>query len=333
MALPNAVALVRAFIPSTRRASGFGLIGAAAGLAAALGPLLGGLAVQAGDWRGVFWLNLPLVALALAIGWRAFPTPPRVQRPTAFDLPGAVLLGATLLLGAVLLMRGREGGLALDPTLIGALLAGTTALFVWHERRHPAPVIPWRLFANRAFAAANGAIATSNLAMYVTLLALPLLLAAGAGGASVQAGVLLTALSGTMALTAPLGGRLADRFGRRWPVVAGLLLLTLGLLPLAIGSGAAPMPLLVAGLGLAGVGLGLSGAGLQTAAVEAVGPEAAGIAAGLFSTSRYLGSIVGSSLMAGLLVASGQGGFGAIFLIVLIAALVSMLISLALRDR
>jgi MFS family permease len=137
-----------------------------------------------------------------------------------------------------------------------------------------------------------------------------------------------------MALCSAPGGRLADRLGRRWPVVAGLALLTLGLLPLALAGGAVAAPMLLGSLGAAGVGLGLSGAGMQTSAVEAVGRAETGMASGVFSTGRYLGSITGSSLLAGLLGAAGPGDpYRAIFLLVVLAAAGSALAALALRDR
>jgi MFS family permease len=114
---------------------------------------------------------------------------------------------------------------------------------------------------------------------------------------------------------------LADRLGRRWPSAAGLLLVTIGLLPLAVSSGDLPAAGLLAALGLAGAGIGLSQAGLQTAAVEAVERSEAGVAAGVFSTSRYAGSIVASGLLAALLGSEPSGGAGmATFLVVLVAA-------------
>ncbi|MCC6627434.1 MAG: MFS transporter [Chloroflexi bacterium] len=329
LALPNAAALVRATVPAERRAASFGLIGSVAGLAAAVGPLTGGLALQLADWRAIFLVNVPLVVGALALATRVS-QPPRGRSAGPIDLAGAFVLGVALILAAVLLM-GTRGPLALSPAIGWPVLFGLAGLLAWHEARHPAPVLPWRLLANRGFAAAASAVATSNLAMYVTLLVLPLLLSQRADSTALLIGGLMTVLSAAMALATPFGGRLADRVGRRWPAVIGLTLLTVGLLPFAvIGASIAVVP---AGLGLlvAGVGLGLASASLQTAAVEAVGPESAGIAAGLFSTARYLGSIVGSSLMAGLL--ASAGGYTVIFIVVVLAAALSAFVSFGLRDR
>ncbi len=101
-------------------------------------------------------------------------------------------------------------------------------------------------------------------------------------------------------------------------------------MPLAVGGGVVGLPTLLIGLGLIGIGLGLASAGMQTAAVEAVGPGEAGVAAGLFSTSRYLGSIVGTSVLGGLLGAGSD--FRAVFFLVALAGIGAALSSLGLRD-
>ena len=171
--------------------------------------------------------------------------------------------------------------------------------------------------------------------MYVTLLAIPILLSRRPGWRSTEVGLVLAAMSIGMVVFSPIGGRLADRLGRRAPTVAGLSLLTLGLAPLALAGGGITTPALLAGLGVAGAGLGLSSAGLQTAAIESVGPRDSGVASGLFSTSRYLGSIVGSSVLAGLLgpPSDGVAGFGAVFLLAVAAALLSVLVSVGLQAK
>ncbi len=105
------------------------------------------------------------------------------------------------------------------------------------------------------------------------------------------------------------------------------------MLPLALAGSGIAIPLLLGSLGVAGIGIGLSSAGMQTAAIESVGPREAGVASGVFSTSRYFGSITGSSILAGLLGGAGGGGFTAVFIMVAGAALLSAVVALALRDH
>jgi EmrB/QacA subfamily drug resistance transporter len=333
LALPNGAALLREVVPADRRAGRFGLVGAAIALAAAAGPPLGGLLVWTAGWRAIFYVNLLFILPTLALGWRCIPVGAGRRAEHPFDLSGAVLLSATLIGTAALLTHGPTTNPALAPTLGGALaiLVGT---FLWRELRHPDPVLQPRFFGRRAFAAANVAIALSNLAMYSTLLAIPILLSRRTGWRSTEVGLVLAAMSIGMVVFSPIGGRLADRLGRRWPTVAGLAVLTLGLLPLAQTRGEISTLGLLGALGLAGAGLGLSSAGLQTAAIESVGSRDSGVASGVFSTSRYLGSIVGSSLLAGLVGPPSDGvvGFGAVFVMAVAAALLSAAVSVALQD-
>jgi EmrB/QacA subfamily drug resistance transporter len=329
LAFPNGVALLRDLIPAERRAGLAGLVGGAVGFAAAAGPALGGLLVSVGGWRAIFFANLALVVPALLIGWRAIPRSTRRSGAQPFDLAGAAMLSALLVALAGLLTVGRHA-----PHLAwagGGALALATVLFVRFEVRQPDPALQPRLFRRPVFAAANASVALSNLAMYITLLVLPLALGREAGWSSAHVGLALALMSAGSVVLAPVGGRLADRRGRRLPTVAGMALLALGLLPLALGGTDAAPPLLV-GLALAGAGLGLGSAGLQTSAVESVGAEEAGVAAGVFSTSRYLGSIVASSLLAGMMAPAGPGVL-AVFALALAAAVGAALAALALPAR
>ncbi len=126
-----------------------------------------------------------------------------------------------------------------------------------------------------------------------------------------------------------------DNFGRRLLATVGLALLTLGSVPMAVAGAEVPELALLIGLALVGLGIGLAMPGLQTTAVESVPGGEAGAASGVFSTSRYLGSIVGSAILAGLVLSPGGGanGFGTVFVIVLAAALLATFTSFGLRAR
>jgi MFS family permease len=431
--LPNGDALLREIVPDHRRASRFGMIGAAIGLAAAIGPPLGGILVSTAGWRAMFAVNLLLVVPALYLSWRtvpghrpapasgeaglhasgadakaggaprgtggaglnacgaglnaggaglnaggaglnaggaglnaggaglnaggaglnaggASPTPtgsavsathsvgaslaaPSVStaRPP-FDWPGAVMLSGFLIGLALLLSRGGASlsGIEMTAALIG--LAALLILFFRRELRHPEPVLQPRFFSRPAFARATGAVGLSNLAMYTVLLAIPILWAR-AGRPAAEIGALLGGMSAAMFVAAPMGGRLADRFGRRWPTVGGLAGLTLGAIQIAVAGVNGGWGIAL-GLVLIGGGLGLATPGLQVSALEAIGRQSAGAAAGAYSTSRYLGSIVGSALLAGLVSAAPTSdGVGLIFAVVIVAAGLSALLALGLPHR
>lgn len=176
----------------------------------------------------------------------------------------------------------------------------------------------------------NG-VALSNLAMYVTLLAVPILLTTHLHWPPSWVGLTLAALSVMSLVCAPIGGRWADTLGRTAPVVAGLGALTLGCILVGIAQ-ARLLPLLIAGLILMGAGLGIAGAGMQTVAIEAVSKRIAGTAAGLFSTSRYCGSIIGSTVWT-VLIGAEKEQFTVVFVMVFAAAMLSLVAAVVMQPR
>lgn len=327
---PNGAGLIREVVPSTRRGGAFGIVSAGIAVAAGLGPLIGGLLVSAGGWRAIFLVNVPVVAVALLLAWVAVPRRRAVVPAGSFDWIGSALLVSVLAGAAALVLEGQHAPAAL---VVGVPLLVVLAIaFLRRELRHPEPVLQPRFFGVRAFAAANAGIATSNLAFYTVLLAAPLLLTRTQGWSSLETGVALAVLSAPMVVFSPIGGRLADRLGRRAPTVTGCAILAAGLVPPTVDPQLDTTALLVC-LGLMGTGVGLLFAGMQAAAIEALDAKHAGVAAGIFSTSRYVGSFAGSVVLARVLATDESDGFQAVFAMALAAALVSVLASLALPAR
>jgi EmrB/QacA subfamily drug resistance transporter len=325
--VPNGLGLLREAIPSGRRGAEFGIVSAATAVGATVGPLVGGL-LAAIDWRWIFLINVPLCAAAFVLSWRVLP--PREARESArFDLIGAVALGLVLLAAAwVLVSLGR----AVDPVTVAigvAVLPAAVAL-LRYESRQPDPALPPSLFRIRAFTAACATVAFQNLAMYGTLLALPVALA----GASVRSGIALAAFSGGSIILAPLGGRAADRYGPRLPTFVGALFLGAGLVPLALSAGQLPLELLATTLAFAGVGLALTFPSMRLAAVEVVPERYAALASGVFSTSRYFGGMLGSIAIAIALGGSVSiGSLRTLFWLFTAAAFAAAIPSLALPGR
>ena len=324
--VPNGLGLLREAIPSGRRGAEFGIVSAATAVGATAGPLVGGF-LAAIDWRWIFLVNVPLCAAGLALAWRVLPS--RAARETArFDLVGAIGLGGVLLAAAwVLVSLGR----AVDPVTlaIGVAILPAVVALLRYESRHPDPALPPSIFRIRAFAAACATVAFQNLAMYGTLLALPVALA----GASVRSGIALAAFSGGSIILAPIGGRAADRYGPRLPTVAGALLLGAGLMPLALSANIEQLPLefLAGTLAFAGVGLALTFPSMRLAAVEVVPERYAALASGVFSTSRYFGGMLGSIAIALALGGSATAGsLRTLFWLFTAAAFAAAIPSLAL---
>lgn len=333
LVFPNGVALLREIAEPGQLGRRLGIVMSTLPLAAAVGPLLAGVLLSLG-WRAIFLVNLPLVVPPVLLGLRTLPRTRGGGAPSRVDAAGALLLSVLLVAIAWVLDRGLAGREGVTAILVAA---GAAALLVPHELRHPRPIVDLRLFRSSRFVSANGGVALSNLAMYVTLFALPILLARRGGWTGAEVGVVLATmtLTTTMFASSPVGGRLADLRGARLPATAGLALMTFSLVPLALAVTRLPGLAIVAALLGVGTGLGLAAVPLQLAAIEAVDVSLSGFASGMFSTSRYLGSIVGISLMTGPLAPAptGLGGFRALFVFVAASAAASAAVSLGLPGR
>jgi len=300
LVVPSAIALLRNELPPERRGRAFGVFGAVMSTSAAIGPKLGSLIAGHLGWRAIFLVNVPWLALCVILA--LFAAPSRAESAPAgaaradtapFDLVGSALLGASL--AAVVVGSQAAAYLMLMP--LGLL--GLVAFGFW-ERRAKDPVIDLRLFALRAFSAGVFVIALQNLAMYSLLFELPQVAGRLFDAGPESVGGVLSVMMVSMVLTAPIAGRLSERYGARSITLGGCLVGLGGVLMLAF-SPFANLDAALPGLVLIGIGLGLTSAPAQTAAMTAVPREQSGMAAGLSSTLRYLGGVVGLAILGWLL--------------------------------
>ena len=333
-AIPNGTALVRTLVSSERQGRAFGMLGAGLSVAAALGPPLGGIVTDALGWRWLFALNLLVLLPALALVWR-LPAPASARPRSSFDLLGSALLLLTLLGAAAALTLWRLPGipLALAPALaLGAALAGWW--FVRHARHRPDPVLHVTLLGRRGFLAAGVAVASSNLVMYAAFVALPLFLAQLVGWGTREVGWAVAAMSLAMLVWGPLGGAWADRSGRRRPAVTGAAVALVATASFAAIAPGWPWWAFAGLLVTLGTGIGLANAAIQTAAMQAAGAAEAGQAAGLFSTLRYTGSIIGTAGLAAVLGdASEVAAFRVLFALVALVAVAAVVSTARLPAR
>ncbi|MFI6683956.1 MFS transporter [Streptomyces sp. NPDC050485] len=289
------------------RGTAFGVWGAANGAAAAAGPLLGGLLTEHINWPTIFWVNLPIAAVAIAMTLRVVrPDQPRTRSLEAagrIDVPGAAAFTAaagTLTYG---LIRGGEAGWT--STEILATFAGTAlalACFVVIEhrtaRRGGVPMLDLALLRRPSFAGLmTGALLLQGSA-FGCLVLVSLWLQSILGLSPVAAGLALTPLAASSFLVAALAGRHIQRLAPRLPIGAGLLLVAAGMLLLRTGMTAdAGRTSLIWGLVVAGIGVGLATPVLVSAATSTVPPQQAGMAGGAVNTFRQLGMTLAIAIL------------------------------------
>ncbi|WP_432487462.1 MFS transporter [Kineococcus sp. SYSU DK018] len=303
MLTPVALAIVVTAMPDPReRARAIGVWSSVFGLSTAVGPLVGGaLLTTTAGWRGVFWLNVPVAAAAVVLVLAVVPES-RAPRPRPLDPRGQLLLAGVLALGVGLLIEAPHLGWTSPATIgLGAVLLAGGAAFVACERRVPQPLVDPSLFLRWSFTAAVlGAVALFT-ALSATLLFTTYHLQVGLGWDALTAGTALLPLALGALVCGPPSGALVARFGPRPPLlVAALSTATGGVLAWsATQQDGTRVPVLLLGHLLIGVGLGFGNAPITNTAVSGLPPARSGVAAGIASTARQVGSAVGIALAGG----------------------------------
>jgi MFS family permease len=297
--VPATVALLRIELPPQRRGRAFGIFGAVMSLAAGIGPVVGGELVRVFGWPSIFTANLPVIGLSALLAARRRRRA-KPQHHPRFDLIGTVLLTAIL----TTLVLGLETS-GVTAALLRGACAALLVPFVWWERRVADPVVAFALFGSVPFTAGSLLVALQNLVMYTLLFELPQVLAALLAVDSAATGRLLVAMMATMILASLVAGRLTDRIGAR-PVAVGGTLSCLAAVGLLAADDLSSLRPLVLPLALLGLGVGLATPAAQSASLAAVPREHSGAAAGIGSTMRYLGGVVGVALLGRLVDLAGD---------------------------
>jgi len=271
------------------RGVAFGLWGAITGAAVSLGPILGGVITTWFSWRGIFLVNVPIGAAALAVTrWRVEES--RAARPGALDPAGFALLTAGLVGLVYGLIRAGETSWSDAGTLV-SLSAGGALLgcFVFVELLAARPMFDLRLFRKPTFVGGLAAAFAMNGSLFAVQLYLVLYLQNVLGYSALAVGARLLVSSGSVLVASTIAGRLSERVPVRWLIGPGLLAVGLGLvLMTGLGAGSS-WTHLIAGFVVSGVGAGFVNPPLASTAIGVVEPERAGMASGINTTFRQVG--------------------------------------------
>ncbi|MFD9820800.1 MFS transporter [Streptomyces violascens] len=298
--LPASLALVRQAYPDpARRARAVALWAAGGSVAVALGPVAGGALTTVWDWRGIFFINLPLGLAALALTARA---PRTERRPAPLDLPGQ--LTAAIALAALAFAVIEQGTVRI---VAGAVALAAGVAFWLIERRVAHPVVPLGLFRNRTVTVAIGAGAAASVAFYGVIFVFSLYFQRVRGESALTAGLMFLPMTALIPVVNVLSGKLSNRYGARVPMLVGQLLALAGLLLLLSADEHTPTLLAAFLMVPLALGCGISVPALTAAMMEALPQERAGLAAGVLNAGRQVAGALSIAVF-GTLVAGG-GGF------------------------
>ena len=306
--MPQTLAMLTMVFPTERRGAAFGVWGAVAGVATIAGPTLGGLLVTAFDWRYIFFINLPIGAVVLVLTIILIPDLRTGQRHR-FDVAGVALASAALLAICYGLVEGQKydwGTITsfLSIPLVLAVGAALLAAFllVQARRQDREPLVPFALFRDRNYALMNLVAATIAIGMLGIFLPFTIYLQTVLGFSALKAGLTMAPASLISMFVAPAAGRMSDRVGGKFILLAGLLLFAGGMAWIALT--AQPSSAwydFLAPQFVAGLGIGCTFAPMTTVAMRNVNPRMAGAASGVFNTTRQVGSVIGTAGVGALL--------------------------------
>ena len=336
------------FAEGRERNIALGVWGAVGGFGAAAGVLLGGILTDALSWEWIFFVNVPVGAIAFVL------TPfllaeSRDARVKRFDVPGAVLVtGGLSSLVYAITQAGQEGWLA--GRTVGFFAASLVLLagFVAWELRHPEPLMRLGILRIRTVSGANVAGFILGTATFSMFLMLTLYMQQVLGYSAMETGIAYLAVAGTAILWSAVAAQLVTRIGVKPVLAVGMATLTAGLLYFTqVSVGGSYLGDLLPGFLLIGIGLGFSFVPISIAALAGVQPAEAGLASGLINTSQQIGGALGIAALSTIAtswtndaVATGTAlpsalvdGFTAAFVAGSIAACVGILAALTLIRR
>ena len=288
---PTSLAIVGSAYSGDARGPAIGTWAAAGALTTALGPPLGGWLIDTVGWRSIFFLNVPVGAVALFFALKLPPDRP-MDQSAPLDYRGAAL--ATVALGLLTFGLISLGERALIRGVIAVLCALPTAwMFIRHEARTPSPMMPPALFHDRSFSGANALTVLLYAALGGAFFLLPLVLIQVHGYTATAAGAALLPFAAILGLGSRATGALVHRFGPRVPLVIGPIVTAAGYAFLGYGGGNPSYVVgFLPGLIVVGIGMTIAIAPLTTTVFDSAPDEMSGIASGINNAAARAGSLV-----------------------------------------
>jgi EmrB/QacA subfamily drug resistance transporter len=297
----TSLALIAGAFSGRERGTAFGIYGAVLGGAVAVGPLVGGAITSGIGWRWIFFVNVPIGVVAVAI------TLTKIQESKdpnkrRVDWLGFLSFSTALFVLILALIRGNDDGWT-SPLILGLLLGAVALLtvFIVAEWRQTDPMLDLTLFKRPAMCGVSLVALTLSASIFALFLYLTLYIQDDLGFGPLAAGVRFLPLTVLAFIVAPISGKMTVRIKTRYLLGSGLLLVAIGCLAMATTHASSSWTVLLPGFIIGGIGIGTVNPVLASSAISVVPPERSGMASGTNSTFRQVG------------IATGIAGLGSIF--------------------
>jgi EmrB/QacA subfamily drug resistance transporter len=300
---PQTMAVITRTFPPQHRGAAMGLWGATSGVAMLVGPLAGGLLVDGLGWEWIFFVNLPVGIIGFVLAWILVPN--LEKHPHRFDIVGVVLSAVAMFLIVFGLQEGEhyDWGPIWGPITVWMLIAAgvvVLGIFIWQQfRTRSEPLVPMALFRDRNFSVSS--LAISTVGFTVTAMTLPLMffLQLARGLTPTESALLLVPMAIAAGVLSPIAGRILDRTDPRYLLVPGMLAVSGALVwystLLQVDT---PVWMFLLPSALMGIGQAGMWGPLATTATRNLAPQQAGAGAGIYNTTRTIGSVLGSAAIA-----------------------------------
>jgi EmrB/QacA subfamily drug resistance transporter len=297
--MPATLSLVQVTFEPAKRGLAFGLWAAISGFGIGIGPTLGGFLTQY-DWRYIFFVNVPIVAVAIVYTIVVVPESKDSQEHVIDWLGGGLWIAALTAFNYAVIQGPTVGWGGIIPWLFAVAVLLLVA-FLWWERRAPEPMMDLHLFRNPAFSAGNAAMSSLLFGMVGGFFLIPLFLQDGLGYSALETGLTLAPIALVLMSVGPVAGFLSDRLQPRLFIVPGMLVVSAGLLWVStISTADTPLTLLPRFL-LMGFGMGMALSPMTSAVMGTVPSDYAGSASGMLSTAQRLGAVLGVAVLGAVL--------------------------------
>jgi len=304
---PATLSIIAATFPPSERGMAIGIWAGVSALALAIGPLVGGLITQHISWHWIFFVNVPVGIIGIAVSLLVIRESRDESEVQRLDLPGLVTSGVGLFALTYALIEANAYGWT-SGRILGAFAVATISLlaFVLIELRGRVPMLDLSLFRSGTFAGANLVVLLVALAMFGVFFFVSLYMQNVLGYSAVQAGAAFLPMTVLIILLAPIAGRMSDRVGSRWLMTAGMTLVGAQLLLFSRLGVDSTFWSLLPGLLVGGIGMSLTMTPSAAAAVRSVPVDKSGVGSAVLNAFRQVGGSIGIAFM-GAIMASQIG--------------------------